>query len=51
MQTTHQAALKMKHTGLDRKIAEEAHRPLPDPVVIADLKKRKLQIKEELEKL
>ncbi len=51
MQTTHQEALKIKHSGLDRKIAEEAHRPVPDPMIIADLKKRKLQIKEELEAL
>lgn len=46
--TTHQAALETKHAGLDRRIAEEVHRPLPDTHVIAELKKQKLKLKEEL---
>ena len=48
MQTTHQTALAAKHAGLDRRIADEEHRPLPDTVVLADLKKQKLRLKEEL---
>ncbi|HEX8553879.1 MAG TPA: YdcH family protein [Sphingomonas sp.] len=48
MQTTHHAALAAKHATLDRRIAEETHRPLPDPAVLAELKKQKLRLKEEL---
>lgn len=49
--TTHQAALETKHAGLDRRIAEETHRPSPDAQIIAGLKKQKLKLKEELSKL
>ena len=48
MPTTHQAALETKHAVLDRRIAEETHRPLPNSAVIADLKKQKLRLKEEM---
>lgn len=48
MQTTHQTALETKHAGLDRRIAEESQRPVPDTIVIAELKKQKLRLKEEL---
>lgn len=49
--TTHQAALESKHAGLDRRIAEESSRPLPDANLIAGLKKQKLKLKEELASL
>lgn len=48
MQTTHQTALAAKHATLDRRIAEEAHRPHPDALLIAGLKKQKLRVKEEI---
>ena len=48
MQTTHQQALETKHATLDRRLAEESHRPLPDALILADLKKQKLRLKEEL---
>ena len=48
MATTHQTALETKHATLDRRIAEETGRPHPDTAAIADLKRRKLRIKEEL---
>lgn len=51
MQTTHQSALETKHAALDRRIAEETHRPLPDANILADLKKKKLRIKEEIASL
>ncbi|WP_374944788.1 DUF465 domain-containing protein [Sphingomonas sp.] len=51
MQTSHHAALETKHAGLDRRIADETHRPMPDPVVLADLKKQKLKLKEEIASL
>ena len=48
MASTHQAALQSKHAVLDQRLADEAHRPMPDTMVIADLKKQKLRLKEEL---
>lgn len=48
MHTTHQQALETKHAALDRRIAEETHRPLPDAAIITDLKRQKLKLKEEL---
>lgn len=51
MQTTHQTALETKHATLDRRIADEIHRPMPDALVVADLKKQKLKLKEEIEQL
>lgn len=46
--TTHQAALETKHSALDRRIAEESTRPLPDAQLLTGLKKQKLRLKEEL---
>ena len=51
MHTTHQTTLETKHATLDRQIAEEAQRPLPDANLIAGLKKRKLKVKEEIASL
>lgn len=48
VQTAHQIALEAKHATLDAKIAEEEGRPSPDQTLIADLKKRKLRLKEEM---
>lgn len=48
MSTTHYDALETKHAALEGRISDEEHRPLPDPTVIADLKKQKLKIKEEM---
>ena len=50
MQTTHQTALEAKHASLDRKLAEERLRPMPDERTIAELKKQKLRLKEELQR-
>lgn len=50
MASTHHAALETKHAVLDQRIAEETHRPMPDTIVIAELKKQKLKLKEELGK-
>jgi hypothetical protein len=41
-------SLKAKHAALDSAISSEAQRPLPDNTAIADLKRQKLRIKEEL---
>jgi hypothetical protein len=48
VQTTHQTALETKHAVLDKRIAAEAHRPLPDATILAGLKKQKLKLKEEI---
>lgn len=51
MQTTHQIALETKHAVLDQRIADESHRPMPDALTLADLKKQKLKLKEEIASL
>lgn len=48
MQTAHLMALEAKHATLDQRIVDEEHRPLPDAYRIADLKKQKLRLKEEI---
>jgi len=44
-------SLKSKHAELDQMITRENTRPHPDDVLISDLKKQKLRIKDELTKL
>ncbi|HEX8382403.1 MAG TPA: YdcH family protein [Sphingomonas sp.] len=51
MQSSHQAALATKHSALDQRIAQESQRPAPDATVIADLKKQKLRLKQEIARL
>jgi hypothetical protein len=41
-------ALRAKHASLDRAIDEESRRPLPNHAAIADLKRQKLRIKDEI---
>ena len=48
MNISHLSALKSRHADLDAKIANEERRPAPDVAVLAQLKKQKLRIKEEL---
>ncbi len=48
MQTAHHTALETKHASLDQRIAQEKSRPKPDALVLTDLKKQKLRLKEEL---
>ena len=48
METSHISALVQKHAGLERKIQEEMNRPSPDDVVVHELKKRKLRLKDAL---
>jgi hypothetical protein len=48
MDQSHSIALEAKHARLDRKIEEEAGRPAPNTVLIAQLKKEKLKIKDTL---
>lgn len=44
-------ALKRRHGELETAIETEEHRPLPDQKTLADLKKRKLHLKDEIEHL
>lgn len=47
----HLDSLQSKHARLERLIDDEQHRPLPDTTALIRLKKEKLRIKEELERL
>ncbi|MBL8631572.1 MAG: YdcH family protein [Rhodospirillaceae bacterium] len=44
-------SLKAKHAALDTQISLEERRPLPDTSLIHDLKRQKLKIKDELQKI
>ena len=48
MQNAHFEALSVKHSTLDQRIAAESQRPLPDQITLAQLKKQKLRVKEEM---
>lgn len=48
MSTSHLSALKSRHANLDEKIANEERRPAPNMAALAQLKKQKLKIKEEM---
>lgn len=48
MTQVHRAALSTKHAALDAQLAREALSPLPDSLRIAQLKKEKLRLKEQL---
>jgi len=43
--------LKSKHHDLETAIEEETHRPHPDDIEVANLKKQKLKIKDEIASL
>ncbi len=47
----HVDSLRTKHARLEQMIDEELHRPLPDQAALSRLKKEKLRIKEEIERL
>jgi hypothetical protein len=47
----HVESLRSKHARLEELIQEELHRPLPDQGVISRLKKEKLRIKEQIERI
>jgi len=48
---SHILELADKHHKLDEQIHEELLRPAPDDMMISELKKRKLRLKEEIERL
>jgi len=48
MDSTHISALHAKHAGLEARLRNETARPAPDAMLVASLKKQKLQIKQTL---
>jgi len=48
MLKAHFSALIAKHAGLDARIEAELGRPAPDTILVAQLKKQKLKLKEEM---
>ena len=47
----HLVELSERHRTLDRKIEEELTRPAADTLKIAELKRQKLRLKDEIERL
>lgn len=45
----HIAALSRKHETLNSRISEEEHRPVPDSMVLHELKREKLRVKDEMQ--
>ena len=48
---THLSELRRKHEALSRKVEEEARAPGSDSLTLSELKKRKLAIKQQIERL
>ncbi|HUA77999.1 MAG TPA: DUF465 domain-containing protein [Acetobacteraceae bacterium] len=48
---SHLSALKDRHASLEMRIAEEDQRPRPDAETLSRLKREKLRVKEEMERL
>ncbi|MGH6849199.1 MAG: YdcH family protein [Methylocella sp.] len=48
---THLAALGQRHDALDKEIAKELLYPAKDELKLAEMKRRKLQLKDEIAKL
>ena len=48
MSMSHLSSLKSRHADIDAKLANEERRPAPDTGIVAQLKKQKLKLKEEM---
>ena len=48
---THLSQLTRKHEALEREIQEAIHKPAEDDLRIAELKRRKLHLKDEISRL
>ncbi len=44
-------ALRRQHSTLEHRLDDETHRPHPDDAVLAELKRQKLRIKDEINQL
>ncbi len=49
--SSHVNALQSKHAGLEARLRDELARPAPDTAMIQQIKKQKLQLKEEISRL
>lgn len=49
--TDHIEALRKKHAELETELEDESSRPMPNTGAIADLKRQKLAIKDEIARL
>jgi hypothetical protein len=47
MVASHASALQAKHARVEAQLREEQSRPMPDEVLIHDLKRKKLALKDE----
>jgi hypothetical protein len=50
MASAHIESLNSKHVSLDHAISDEMQRPRPDTIHLAQLKKEKLRLKEEMQR-
>ena len=48
---SHYAVIQEKHSKLENLINDESHRPSPDLAMLQTLKKQKLLLKEEMERI
>lgn len=48
MPNAHIASLNARHASIEKSLAMETRRPLPDQARLAELKREKLRIKEEI---
>ena len=48
---TYRAKLEQQHADLELQIEKENKRPQPDTILLQDLKKQKLRLKEEITRL
>lgn len=51
MSNAHLVTLAARHAKLEASLLREGQRPLPDTVRLAELKREKLRLKEEMERL
>lgn len=48
---TRLTSLQQRHAALETRIADEDHRPRPDPRALDTLKREKLRLKDEMERV
>jgi uncharacterized protein len=51
MEDVRAQSLKAKHAAIDNQISVEERRPHPDDALVHELKRQKLKIKDELQKI
>ena len=51
MNSNHMEGMKQKHAMLEMEIQKEMARPEPDNMKVAEMKKQKLKLKEDMDKM